>query len=404
MQREVWITGRGLISALGEGSDAHWSALQEPSRWRTTIDEKSFAPFPIHPIGTLDLDRFIPKKGDQRAMGPLMHYAVAATGLALQEAGLAGDGTMLAQTDLVVAGPGGERDVAVDEQILAGIEQASNQGAFLNERLLNDLRPTLFLAQLPNLIAGNISIVHGVTGSSRTFMGEELAGIDAVRDAFARIRSGQSEVALVGGTFNASRWDIMLLFRPAGLLLDQAWQPLWHRPQAGMALGSLGAALVLESPEHARARGRGPIARLTTVMGDRSRRTAGAAAAATERQLSALAPQLARGHVGLLSGACGSGPISTEERDLLARLSPSLGGLPVRGTAAAWGHASEASFLGNLVLAITCLEQGALFPPLDPSEPIEAAGPAQGLRQVLVTGWGHHRGEGLALVEAPSRA
>src|SRR3712207_8516744 len=37
------------------------------------------------------------------------------------------------------------------------------------------LRPTLFLAQLSNLLAGNISIVHGVAGSSRTFMGEESA-------------------------------------------------------------------------------------------------------------------------------------------------------------------------------------------------------------------------------------
>jgi len=401
MERDVWITGRGLISALGEGGDAHWSALQDPARWRGAVDEKSFAPFPVHPIGALDLDRFIPKKGDQRAMGPLMHYAVAATGLALQEADLAGDAAALARTDLVVAGPGGERDIAVDEQILAGIDQAPNRGAFLNERLLNDLRPTLFLAQLPNLIAGNISIVHGVTGSSRTFMGEEIAGIDAARDAFARIRSGQSEVALVGGVFNASRWDMMLLFRPSGLLLDGPWQPLWRRSRAGMALGSLGAALVLEAPEHARARGRRPIARLSAVLGDRSRRTPGAASAAAERQGSALEPQLLRGHVGLLSGACGSGPITAEERDLLARWGQSHGGIPVRGTAGAWGHAVEASFLGNLALAITCLERGRLFPPLDPDEPLEAPWRDQALKQVLVTGWGHHRGEGLALVESP---
>jgi 3-oxoacyl-[acyl-carrier-protein] synthase II len=129
VQREVWITGRGLISALGEGSEAHWSSLQAAEHWRAAADEKSFAPFPVHPIGALDLDRFIPRKGDQRAMGPLMHYAVAATGLALQEAGLAGDAAFLARTDLIVAGPGGERDLAVDEQILAGIDQAPDPGA-----------------------------------------------------------------------------------------------------------------------------------------------------------------------------------------------------------------------------------------------------------------------------------
>ena len=401
MQREVWITGRGLISALGEGGVAHWAALQDPARWRAAVDEKSFAPFPIHPIAALDLDRFISKKGDQRAMGPLMHYAVAATGLALQEAGLAGDGAALARTDLVVAGPGGERDIAVDEQILAGLDQAPNQGAFLNERLLNDLRPTLFLAQLPNLIAGNISIVHGVTGSSRTFMGEEIAGIDAARDAFARIAAGQSEAALVAGVFNANRWDMMLLYRPSGLLLDGPWQPLWHRHRAGMALGSLAAALVLESPDHAQARGRRAIAKLTALQADRSRRTPGAAVLAAERQWATAATHLRCGEVGLLSGACGSGPITAEERDLLAGWGGNHGGIPVRGTAGAWGHAVEASFLGNLALAITCLEQGELFPPLDPNEPLEAPWRGPALTQMLVTGWGHHRGEGLALLEAP---
>ena len=56
----------------------------------------------------------------------------------------------------------------------------------------------LFLSQLSNMLAGNISIVHGVTGSSRTFMGEE-AGLEALRIALARINAGQSEVVLVGG-------------------------------------------------------------------------------------------------------------------------------------------------------------------------------------------------------------
>ena len=59
---------------------------------------------------------------------------------------------------------------------------------------MSDLRPTLFLAQLPNLLAGNISLVHGVVGSSRTFMGEEASGADALRVAHARIAAGQSDI------------------------------------------------------------------------------------------------------------------------------------------------------------------------------------------------------------------
>src|SRR5215204_3315125 len=114
--------------------------------------------------------------------------------------------------DMIVAAGGGERDETVDAAILSGLPQAERREPFINERLMSDLRPTLFLAQLSNLLAGNISIVHGVTGSSRTFMGEESAGVEAVRVAHARIQAGQSELALVGGAYNAERWEVMLHF------------------------------------------------------------------------------------------------------------------------------------------------------------------------------------------------
>ena len=67
--------------------------------------------------------------------------------------------------------------MAVDSAILNAEAQGNTAPGFLNERLMSDLRPTLFLAQLSNLLAGNIAIVHGVTGSSRTFMGEEPSGV-----------------------------------------------------------------------------------------------------------------------------------------------------------------------------------------------------------------------------------
>ena len=136
---------------------------------------------------------------------------------------------------------------------------------------MSDLRPTLFLAQLPNLLAGNISIVHGVVGSSRTFMGEEAAGVDAVRVAHARIAAGQSELTLVGGAYNGTRWDVLLILEQAGALLRDAFAPIWDRgPAGGIALASMGAFLVLESREHAQARGARPRA-LVSVQSDRNR-------------------------------------------------------------------------------------------------------------------------------------
>src|SRR5262249_44796875 len=153
-------------------------------------------------------DKQIPKKGDQRQMEPWQRIGTYAAGLALDSGKLKGNAALLAATDMIVAGGGGERDTEGDAAIMTGVRNAAHPDALLNERLMSDLRPTLFLAQLSNLLAGNISIVHGVTGSSRTFMGEEAAGIDATRIALSRIAAGQSKLALVGGAQNAERKDL----------------------------------------------------------------------------------------------------------------------------------------------------------------------------------------------------
>ncbi len=395
MPGEVWITGCGLVSTLGEGRQAHWQSLAEPAGWQNHADSTSFAPHTIYPMAPLDLDRFIPRKADQRAMGTMMHYGCYAAGMALAEAGMAGKETLLARTHLIVASPGGERDIAVDEQILAAFAEKPNADAWLNEMLATNLRPTLFLAQLPNLFAGNISIVHGVSGSSRTFLGEESAGIDAVRIAFERIAAGQGDLFLVGGAFNAARQDTLLMFEPYGLLHGETVPPLWQRPDKGMALGSAGAFLVVESRAHAQARGARGLARLGAVQAGHSDRSPGAAAREAGRQWDKIREASAAPVTATLSGACGAGIITAEEHDFLAH-HEELG--PVRGTAAALGHSMEASFFANLALAITCLEQSRLFPALAPDEPIEAR-PSAAVDRVMVTGWGHHRGEGMGLIE-----
>ena len=116
---------------------------------------------------------------------------------------------------------------------------------FLNERLMSDLRPTLFLAQLSNLLAGNIAIVHGVCGTSRTFMGEEAAGFDAARIALARIAAGQSDIALIGGSHNGERKDLLLLYEFGDYNLRDKFAPVWERTEnKGFAIGSTGAFLV----------------------------------------------------------------------------------------------------------------------------------------------------------------
>jgi len=389
--RDTLITGVGIVSCLGEGPDAHWQALMtQPPRPDTT----TYAPFIVHPIVPLNLDAQIPKRGDQRQMEPWQRIGTYAAGLALDSAGIKGNTDLLQRTDMIVAAGAGERDLMVDAAILSGLPKAPSPEAFLNERLMNDLRPTLFLAQLSNLLAGNISIVHGVTGSSRTFMGEEAAGIDAVRVACARIAAGQSDIALVGGSHNGERKDLLMLYEFGGFELKDKFAPVWERAaHPGFALGSLGAFLVLESRQHAEARGAKPTARLAAVASSRGRRVAGGVGESLQRLFATVAPGLDTSEAAAISGATGVETATSEERDFYA----TLPGLAVRATGTQIGHGFEPQFAMNIALAALAVERGTLFAPCGDT-PVETpmSGP---LRHAIVTGVGHWRGEGMALVE-----
>src|SRR4051812_1199208 len=389
---EVWITGIGLATSLGEGLDANWDALNQR---RINVDEKSFAPYIVHPWAPVNLDAQIPKKGDQRQMEAWQRIGTYAAGLALDSAGVKGNKEILGRMDMIVAAGGGERDLAVDSNILNLEAKGNSAPGFLNERLMNDLRPTLFLAQLSNLLAGNISIVHGVTGSSRTFMGEEAAGVDAVRIALARIMAGQSDVALVGGSYNGEREDLALLYNAGGQLLQRPFKPVWERSNSpGLVLASLGAFLVLEGRSHAQQRGAKPLARLLAVRSDRSRRPPAAVAGSLAQMWEQLAPARARTGLTILSGATGTEPGTKEERAWLA----SIPEFPVRATGSRLGHGFEPQFAMNIALATLVLDREKLFPAFD-SSGVEHQydGPVD---QVAVTSVGHWRGEGIALVEA----
>ena len=386
-ERDALITGIGLVSSLGEGLDAHWAALTEPSGFRPVLETERFAPFPIHPMAALDLDKQIPKRGDQRQMEAWQRIGVHAAGLALDQAGLKGDATLLARTHMIVCAGGGERDPAVDAAVLA------NPVAGSNARLMEGLRPTLFLAQLSNLLAGSISIVHGVVGSSRTFMGEEAAGADAVRVACARLAAGQGDLFLVGGSQNAERPEMLLNYALGDTLLRGAYAPVWERQVqgGGIVLGSLGCFLVIESRAHAEARGARRIAAIAAIAADRCRRAPGEATANAARQFASMRALIDPPHAAIVSAASGAGAATTEERTFLDGI-----GLPVRAAASALGHSLEPAFPAAVALAATAVSRGALFPPLEPAEaPMDAA-----LRQAIVTGWGHWRGEAMALVTA----
>jgi 3-oxoacyl-[acyl-carrier-protein] synthase II len=93
----------------------------------------------------------------------------------------------------------------------------------------------------------------------------------------------------------------------------------------------------------------------------------------------------------VISGATGVEPATAAERHALKNF-----GLPVRGSGTYIGHGIEAQFPANLAIAAMVLEHGKLFAPMGSGDGGKSPEP---LDQVVVTGVGAWRGEGLAVVE-----
>lgn len=376
-KRKVAITGIGLVSSLGEGLEPHLAALE--GDLAPNVDTEGFAPYPIHPLVELDLSQQIPKRSDQRQMEAWQRLGVYAAGLALDSAGLKDDEAAKDVLEVLVAAGGGERDHEVDAAIATGIRTVEDKAAYLNEHLMNDLRPTMFLAQLSNLLAGNISIVHSVTGGSRTFMGEEQAGVDAMRDAVDRIAYGQCDAILVGGAYNASRRDMLLLLEFAGYVHKGAFEPVFSNAREGMIMGSVGAFVVLEAGDTAKARGANVMAEFAGVASGWARREPGEVKATMEELVAELGPYSDETRV--ISAASGVAPWTEEER---AAASTALPDANVTAIGDLVGHGLEAAFPAAVAMAAALVGAGKSS-------------------DVLVTGASHWRGEGAARILAPGK-
>lgn len=393
---DVVITGVGIVTSQGVGVEPHLALLSADASPAVRVETEKFSPYPVHPLPEIDWSQQIAKRGDQRQMENWQRLGVFAAGLALDDAGLKDNLEACGSMDMIVAAGGGERDINVDSLIVDEALKRNDREQLLNEKLTTELRPTLFLAQLSNLLAGNISIVHKVTGSSRTFMGEEAAGISAIETAFARIKAGQSSHTLVGGAFSAERLDIILLIEAIQGHALGDWHPIWSRSKdngGGMILGSVGAFLVLESREYAEARGARIYATIDAIGGDRGSRESGKLEARLA-DLAKPAEKLDPASTVVFSGTSGFHDLVAREK---AFLEAKLAGAPVRAYGGLVGHSIEAQFPLGLALAALSLGECAKVPAFDAGaeKPMTAAA-----KSAVVTTIGHSRGEGVAVLSA----
>ena len=262
--RRVVVTGSGLVSPLGCGSELAWSRLLAARsglaalpEWAAALPARIAGMVPTKtddPDGGFDPDLAVPPK-DQRRMDRFILFAlVAAAEAVAQAAWTPSDAHALARTATVIAsGIGGF------PAIVEAVRTTDQRGV----RRLSPLTVPSFLA---NLAAGHISIRYGFKGPIGTPVTACAASVQAIGDAARLIRAGEADVAICGGS--EACIDLVSL---GGFAAARALSTRFNETPArasrpfdrdGFVMGEGAGILVIEELEHALRRGTQPIAEI----------------------------------------------------------------------------------------------------------------------------------------------
>lgn len=255
----IVVTGLGMVSPLGLNVQTSWDSLiQGKSGIKRLANE--FAPdVPIRIAGTIqdfNPDEYIPAK-DQKKMDRFIQFAIAAAKEAVDQAGWKPE-TELQKTrtaTIIASGVGGFSSIADAVTTVA-------------ERGVKRLSPFTVPSFLSNLAAGWVSILHGFKGPIGAPVTACAASVQAIGDAARLIRAGEADVVLCGGT-EATIHQVSLGGFGAARALSTDFNDtpeLASRPfdlrRDGFVMGEGAGLIVLETLEHAQARGAKPIAEL----------------------------------------------------------------------------------------------------------------------------------------------
>ena len=266
--RRVVVTGIGVVSPVGTGAGVAWDALVAGRSGVADITLFDTTDYPIHVAGEVkgfDATRYMDGK-DARRHDRNTHFAVAAAGEALRDAGLLTAEGML---DPSQADP--DRFGMVVGTAIGGIGMISDGVATLRERGPGRISPFLLPHMIPDAASGMVAIQYGIRGPNMAVVSACATGGHAIGEAMETIVRGQADLMLGAGT---EAVIVPLAFAGFGQMkalgspIDPdtgAYDPtIASRPfdatRDGFVVSEGCAVLVLEELGHAAARGVTPIA------------------------------------------------------------------------------------------------------------------------------------------------
>lgn len=265
--RRVVITGMGVVSPLGCGTEIVWQRLLAGQSGIRVLPDEIVDDLPAKiggqvptlaedPDAGFDPDKAVAPK-DQKKMDRFIEFAMAAADEAIAHAGWQADDLEKLERTATVIGSG-----------IGGFPSIAHAVRTTDSRGPKRLSPFTVPSFLVNLAAGHVSIKHHFKGPIGAPVTACAAGVQAIGDAVRMIRNNEADIALCGGAEAAIDKVSLAGFAAARALStgsndapEKASRP-FDSARDGFVMGEGAGLLIIEALEHALARGAQPLAEI----------------------------------------------------------------------------------------------------------------------------------------------
>lgn len=244
--RRVVITGVGMITPLGTGTEKSWAGItagQSAVRRITFFDTEGFPCRIAAEVPDFEADNFIDTK-EQKKMDRFIQFGLSAATLAMEDSGLKITDSNADRTGVIVgAGMGGLPAIEYYKQIL--LEKGHRR-----------ISPFFIPMTIINLTSGQISIYFGARGPNSAVATACASGTHSIGDAFKMIQRDNADAMICGGTeavitpLGISGFASMKALSTRNDEPEKASRP-FDKDRDGFVMGEGAGILILEELEHA---------------------------------------------------------------------------------------------------------------------------------------------------------
>lgn len=266
----VVVTGMGVVTPIGVGLQEYSEALlQGRSGIRIRSELKDFdGPLKLYsPIEDFDGKKWVRPRKALKVMCRPIQFGFAAATMALEHAGIE---PAMVNPDRMGTVFGSETFFADPQEVASVFRKCVSEKNYVHDRwgefAMREIQPLWMLKYLPNMVASHISIVADARGPSNSICQGAASSLLATIEGADLILRGVCDVVVVGGTGSQTTLAGML-YRGQHLMSKRTDEPSKAcRPfdlnRDGTVYGEGAGAMILESENHARARGVKPIAEI----------------------------------------------------------------------------------------------------------------------------------------------